>query len=316
MSLIDKFLAKNPRDRNIFIMMKYGDDDNNYHRVVERQITRAFEDVGYYKAIFAKNIASNYSCDLNIAVKIGIDCSARGLAVFSCNQYDRINPNVAFELGIMWAQGKDCLILKDKNVDKLFIDIGQRAYTDFVGGIESLQQDSNDIFLKCRARLTSWKNQDTDIFGMTYLQTFELSINTDPKYAVSLMLEEIEKSLDVIRDAANNQLPERKKISFTKCKTLKRKLIHLKAKSQLTVFFVEVALLVLDYCEFFKDNQYRSKEEIETFIHISRILSDIHNSWVRNYEHFICSSSDLIRQLPVFLDVCRFKFELDFSQPK
>ena len=29
-----------------------------------------------------------------------------------------------------------------------------------------------------------------------------------------------------------------------------------------------------------------------------------------------CSSSDLIRQLPVFLDVCRFKFELDFSQPK
>jgi hypothetical protein len=149
----DLYLAEHPFDYNIFIMMKYSQDD--YHTWVERHVRRAFEKVGFFNPVFAKDLTPFYFPTLADAIRESIGMCRYGIAIFTPQEGGQFNPNVAFELGIMWEQQKDILVLKDRRVPTLFTNIAGLIYEEFDGEDGKLQRDANELYLN----LTEWLRQ-------------------------------------------------------------------------------------------------------------------------------------------------------------
>ena len=54
-----------------------------------------------------------------------------GVAVFEIIKEQDFNPNISLELGVMYAWGRNCLLLKDNNLPRLPTDICGSLYKDF-----------------------------------------------------------------------------------------------------------------------------------------------------------------------------------------
>lgn len=107
---IEDFLVKNPFERNVFLMMKYR--ENNHH--IGEIIRSAVEGAGL-KLWLASSVQITDELATN-AVSCLICCKF-GIALFDePEEQQHINPNVAYELGMMHLLDRECLILKNKNV--------------------------------------------------------------------------------------------------------------------------------------------------------------------------------------------------------
>ena len=131
---------KTPDDyqKNVFVMMKFHGDilqDRLYHKVKQ-----AIEAKGYHclradelkiKEIFPED---NNSYGPDIRYWLATFLCKRGIAIFEKDNNNRVllNPNIAYEMGIMKQQGKHVDIfvpsISPNNDEKLFFDIDKNSW--------------------------------------------------------------------------------------------------------------------------------------------------------------------------------------------
>lgn len=123
---LETFLADSPFERNVFIMMRYL--DNPRFEAIEKTIRRTLEEYGL-KGRMAKDRA--YADDLWDNVCVYMMGCKYGIAVFEEMEERSFNPNIALEIGFMYALGRRCLLLKDKRVLSMPSDIVGKLYKPF-----------------------------------------------------------------------------------------------------------------------------------------------------------------------------------------
>ncbi len=120
------------QDRNVFVMMRYRENRDQF-RHIEDLITKTLYRSGLY-ARYAKDKPRAQWIWENI--KKYMDSCNFGIAVFDFLPLEkgepRLNPNVCTELGYMLAKGKQCLLLKDKQL-KLQTDLQGFIFNSFDG---------------------------------------------------------------------------------------------------------------------------------------------------------------------------------------
>ncbi len=105
-------------------MTKYRDSNISHREIMKRVIKEA----GFYPVIAKNDIIID---DLYNPIAC-IICSKYGIALFDQPEESQlINPNLSYELGMMHLQGKKCLILKSKLLEKLQTDILQKLYKEY-----------------------------------------------------------------------------------------------------------------------------------------------------------------------------------------
>lgn len=111
---------------NVFLMTRFQKTE---------QYTEIVDAISFILAEYSLNLiiadSKTYQSELWANVKSCTDASYYGIAVFEQINIPDINPNVSLELGYMLAQGKKCLLLKEKRVQALQSDLVGHLYKTF-----------------------------------------------------------------------------------------------------------------------------------------------------------------------------------------
>ena len=257
-------------------MMRYGGDQ--YHELIEYNIRRAFASTGYFNAIFAKDLTPDYFSTLGKAIKGSIDICKYGIAVFSHSKGQEANPNIAFEFGIMWAQDKDVLILKDERTPLLFTDIIGKIWVSFDGTPSNLQSDANELYISCKRWLKKLEYAVENIFGFSYVVAVEESIDRDHRNALRKFEREIVTSLERVADYAGMELP--------KNSSGRQKALFLFKSGQLTYYFFKRIITALLLCQKLGRKPRLSEEERRDVVRHARFLREVYNDWSRYYKSY------------------------------
>ncbi len=113
--------------QNVFVMMRFREEDDQF-REIESTIRRGIHEFGLC-ARLAKDRA--YRPDLWDNIVYYMRRCRYGIAVFEQINELQDSPNVAMELGYMYARRRPCLLLKDSRMEHLPVDIGGKIYKDF-----------------------------------------------------------------------------------------------------------------------------------------------------------------------------------------
>jgi hypothetical protein len=135
-----------PFDRSVFVMMRYRESEHFLQ--IEEAIITTLKAFGL-QARLAKDKA--YSDDLWDNVRIYMHASKYGLAVFEEIDERHFNPNVAMEVGYMYALGRRILLLKDKRMPAMPTDILGQIYKPF---------DSYKIAQTIKDQIKDWVVKD------------------------------------------------------------------------------------------------------------------------------------------------------------
>ena len=133
-------------DRNVFVMMRYR--SANHFVQIELSIRKALSHYGLI-ARLAKD--GSVADDLWENITHYMRYSRFGIAVFEDIDEREFNPNISLELGYMYAMNKRCLLLKEKRMPRLPIDICGRIYRDF---------DALDIQTSIQEQVAEWCSKD------------------------------------------------------------------------------------------------------------------------------------------------------------
>lgn len=129
-SRLEAFITEHPFDKSVFIMIRYRDRN----KPIIRSIKSALEARGLFGVLASEHSLTD---DLYNPVACLLCCS-RGIAVFDRAEQDQVfNPNVAYELGMLHLLGRQCLILKHKNLETLQTDILMKLYVPFTGAADA-----------------------------------------------------------------------------------------------------------------------------------------------------------------------------------
>ncbi len=115
-----------PPHKKIFIMIEFGNNSNikKLIRAIKRSaLTHKL------KAILAED--KEYCTDLYCNICLHMKTCKYGIAVFYKGSEDKYNANVAYELGFMEAEGKSCLLLLEKKLERLHTDLIGRIRKKF-----------------------------------------------------------------------------------------------------------------------------------------------------------------------------------------
>ena len=113
-------------DRNVFVMMRYRSE--KHFSEIESSIRVALSRYGLI-ARLAKD--GSVVDDLWENITNYMRFCRFGIAVFEDIDEREFNPNISLELGYMYALNKRCLLLKEKRMPRLPVDICGRIYRDF-----------------------------------------------------------------------------------------------------------------------------------------------------------------------------------------
>jgi protein-tyrosine-phosphatase len=127
---------------NVFLMTRFR--DTAQQQEIGQTIRVLLEEYGL-KLIRADAKSSHQELWSN--VRLCIDASVYGIAVFEQIDERDINPNVSLELGYMLGEGKRCLLLKEQRVPSLPSDLLGHVYRPF---------DSYDIGASITEALRGW----------------------------------------------------------------------------------------------------------------------------------------------------------------
>jgi len=122
---LENFLATHPFDRNVFLMMPFRETTAALRSAV-RQVCKK-----YKLHLVIADEQRIIDSDLNGNVLACLIASRYGIAVFAKPEATQtVNPNVAYELGMMHRDDKVCLILKHFRVKHLQTDLVAHLYVD------------------------------------------------------------------------------------------------------------------------------------------------------------------------------------------
>lgn len=113
-------------DKNVFLMMKYRRANARVHRFIER--TLADHGLNCVRADDAEwDITRNTYNPVAV-----LFCCKFGVALFDEREEgNEYSPNVAYELGMMHDQGKECLILRHKTLSGVPFDLAKELYVEY-----------------------------------------------------------------------------------------------------------------------------------------------------------------------------------------
>ena len=131
-NLIEQRLKKYPYHKNVFLMMKFRGEKNKrvyefIHQTLNTQGLNCVRSDELYWDITRNTynpVAVLYCCKFGIAL---FDLPEPG------NEY---SPNVAYELGIMHEQGKECLILRSAGLNEVPFDLVKELYVTYDDNLE------------------------------------------------------------------------------------------------------------------------------------------------------------------------------------
>jgi hypothetical protein len=279
------YLRKHPYDRNVFIMMKYSEDE--YHTLVERNVRKAFKGLGFFNAVFAKDLTPEYFPTLLDAIRESIDMCPYGIAIFTPQEGTQFNPNVAFEMGIMseqkkkgimLEQKKEILLLKDRRVPTLFTNIAGLVYKGFDGDLEDLGADANQLYTTLTKWLREMKELQEASLNVVFVTGLE-NIIENPARAIEYFEEQMWRCIKTIAEYAHINLPQsddlRKAIKF---------LYH---QRQITAFIRFVMLECVRSCQELREFKQLSVEQRNQLLGWASLIRDIYNDWLRYYSDYL-----------------------------
>jgi hypothetical protein len=121
---IEDFIKKYPYDKNVFLMMKYRDSNKHIGDIIKS----AVENVGL-KIWLAADV--RITDELATNVVSCLLCCKYGIALFDePEDAQHINPNVAYELGMLHLLDRQCLILKSSNI-QIQSDLLAKLYVQY-----------------------------------------------------------------------------------------------------------------------------------------------------------------------------------------
>jgi hypothetical protein len=132
---VKELLAIFPFEKNVFIMMPFGESSNkncsrkleDLFSIIEVTLQRCYG-LNALRADFRDFSKSGWLWN-NVCVYML--ASKYGIAVLENFCKEEFNPNVAMEFGFMQACGRECLLLKDKDFKNVRADILGRLWIEF-----------------------------------------------------------------------------------------------------------------------------------------------------------------------------------------
>ena len=146
-------LKKYPYEKNVFLMMKFRDYNRDFTDYIREELGRYG-----YNCVCTRNDLDDYdfNAEWNITDNVynpiaAIYCCKYGIALFDeAEEGSKYSPNVAYELGIMHYQRKDCLILKHHELGDKPFDIIKNLHHEY-----KEKSDFRKIFKKWVIRISS-----------------------------------------------------------------------------------------------------------------------------------------------------------------
>jgi len=124
---MQKVLKKYPYEKNVFLMMKYRESNAEVYDFIKEELHKRG-----YNCIRADEPDWDITRDVYNPIAV-LYCCKFGIALFDEPEEKQLfSPNVAYELGIMQAQNKNCLILKHESLIKEpFFDLMKDLYKPY-----------------------------------------------------------------------------------------------------------------------------------------------------------------------------------------
>jgi hypothetical protein len=143
---IESRLAQFPFSKNVFLMMKFRDSN----RDLGEYIIEALRDRGL-RGVRADQEAWNITGNVFNPIAV-LYCCKYGIALFDEPEENQAySPNVAYELGMMHYQNKECLILRNASLPVMPFDLIKDLYKTY------------DRDLQVRGMISSWISSQASI---------------------------------------------------------------------------------------------------------------------------------------------------------
>lgn len=123
---LQRQLKRYPYEKNVFLMMKFRDNNIEFYRFIKRELGRRG-----LNCVRADEAEWNLTNDVYNPLAV-LCCCKYGIALFDEPEKGaQYNPNVAYELGMMHYQRKDCLILRHSSLSEVPFDLIKNLYVTY-----------------------------------------------------------------------------------------------------------------------------------------------------------------------------------------
>lgn len=123
---LQRQMDRYPYEKNVFLMMKFRDTNLEFYRFIKRELERRG-----LNCVRADEAEWNITNDVYNPLAV-LYCCKYGIALFDePEEKSQYNPNVAYELGIMHYQKKDCLILRHSSLSEVPFDLIKNLYVTY-----------------------------------------------------------------------------------------------------------------------------------------------------------------------------------------
>jgi guanylate kinase len=124
-------LATYPYERNVFLMMKFRESNKLVHRYIERTLA-----AHGLSCVRADDPGWNITRNTYNPVAV-LHCCKYGIALFDRpEEHNEYSPNVAYELGFLHSQLKDCLVLRHSSLSQVPFDLVTQLYVTYGDHLE------------------------------------------------------------------------------------------------------------------------------------------------------------------------------------
>jgi guanylate kinase len=128
---IVKQIARYPFDKNVFLMMKFRETNRRVYRFIEEKL----QEKGFH-CVRADHEDWNLTDNVFNPIAV-LYCCKFGVALFDePEDGNNFSPNVAYELGIMHQQLKDCLILRHNSLPQMPFDLIKDLHRQYKDNLE------------------------------------------------------------------------------------------------------------------------------------------------------------------------------------
>ncbi len=123
---LQRQLGRFPYEKNVFLMMKFRDNNKEFYKFIKRELGRRG-----LNCVRADEAEWNLTNDVYNPLAV-LYCCKYGIALFDePEEHAQYNPNVAYELGMMHYQKKDCLIMRHSSLSEVPFDLIKNLYVTY-----------------------------------------------------------------------------------------------------------------------------------------------------------------------------------------
>lgn len=123
---LQRQLKRFPYEKNVFLMMKFRENNMDFYKFIKQELGHRG-----LNCVRADEAEWNITNDVYNPLAV-LYCCKYGIALFDEPEKSaQYNPNVAYELGIMHYQRKDCLIMKHSCLSEVPFDLIKNLYVTY-----------------------------------------------------------------------------------------------------------------------------------------------------------------------------------------